>query len=37
MPKQNARETGIIEEILLDNRLINPHHSLYSIRCYGEK
>ncbi|PSW12306.1 FAD-dependent oxidoreductase [Photobacterium rosenbergii] len=25
--KQNARETGIIEEILLDNRLINPQHS----------
>ncbi|MGF1735480.1 FAD-dependent oxidoreductase [Photobacterium satsumensis] len=25
--KQNARETGIVEEILLDNRLINPQHS----------
>lgn len=25
--KPNARETGIIEEILLDNRLINPQHS----------
>lgn len=25
--KENARETGIIEEILLANRLINPQHS----------
>ena len=25
--KTNARETGIVEEILLDNRLINPQHS----------
>ena len=25
--KSNARETGIVEEILLDNRLINPQHS----------
>ncbi|MFV0576428.1 MAG: FAD-dependent oxidoreductase [Vibrio sp.] len=25
--KKNARETGIIEEILLDNRLANPQHS----------
>ncbi|MGF1680082.1 FAD-dependent oxidoreductase [Photobacterium minamisatsumaniensis] len=25
--KQNARETGIIEEILLDNRFVNPQHS----------
>lgn len=29
--RRNARETGIIEEILLDNRAVNPNHSFSTL------